>query len=58
MYPLPALVARFPRTFIIKDNANNGKNPSSRLCPVIAFIKEEATASINEQVIVLSMKQP
>ena len=56
--PLPALVIPFPRTFIIKGNANNGRNLFS--CPFpafltpfqdIAFINEEATSCINEEAI-------
>ena len=55
---LPTLLTYFPRTFIIKGNANNERNPFS--CPfsalitpflVIAFINEEATGCIYEEVI-------
>ena len=55
LYPFPALLTPFPRTFIVKGNANNGIIPSS--CPflvlvahfpVIAFINEEAKGAINE----------
>ena len=31
LYHLLALATPFPRTFIIKENANNGRNPPS--CP-------------------------
>ena len=52
------LLIPFPRTFFIKSNANNGRNPPS--CPftaiitfflVIAFIDEEATDCFNEEAI-------
>ena len=58
LYPFPALVNYFRRTFIIKSNTNNEKNPHS--CPFpatmtrfpdISFINEEATGYINEEVI-------
>ena len=49
LYPLPALVTSFPRTFIIKSNVNNGRNPSSCLFPVIAFINKEVTSCVNEE---------
>ena len=58
LYPFPALVTLFPRTFFVKGSANNGKNPLS--CPfpalltpfpLIVFINEEATGCINEQAI-------
>ena len=45
---LPTLHTSFPRTFIIKSNANNGGNPPF---PVIAFINEEVTGCINEETI-------
>ena len=47
LYPLPAFLTHFPRTF----NANNWRNPPT--CPllVIVFINEEATGSINEEAI-------
>ena len=35
--------------FIIKDNANNGRNPHSCLFPIVAFISEENTGCINEE---------
>ena len=48
----------FLRTFIIKGNANNGRNPPSCSFPaimtpflVIAFINEEAMGSIYEEAI-------
>ena len=53
---LPAFLTPFPRTFIIKGNASNGRNPPS--CPysalmtpfpVMAFINKEATDCINEE---------
>ena len=65
MYPFPALVTPFPRTFITKGNANNGRNPPPCPLPAIAtpfcpfpplvtpvkvFIKEEATGYINKEV--------
>ena len=49
LYPLPALVTSFPRTFIIKGNVNNGRNPSSCLFPVVAFINKEVTSCVNEE---------
>ena len=51
LYPLPVLLNSFPRTFIIKDNANYGRNPPSCPFPVIAFINKETTLCINEDVI-------
>ena len=48
-YPLPALVTPFPRTFIIKGNANNERNPPSCSSPVIAFINEKVTGCVNEE---------
>ena len=50
LYLLPALLTYFPGTFIIKENANNGRSPPSAF-PVLAFIKEEATRCINEEAI-------
>ena len=58
LYPFPVLVKPFPRTFIIKSDANNGRNPPS--CPFpalmtplpdIAFIIEEDAGCINEEAI-------
>ena len=57
LYLLPALVTPFQDiAFIIKGNANNGRNPPSCLFPAlmtpfpaIAFINEEATGCINEE---------
>ena len=56
LYPLPALVTTFPRTFIIKGNANNGRNPPPCSFPalmnpfaVMTFINEEDTGCINEE---------
>ena len=58
LYPLPALVTPFPRTFIIKVHANDGRNPSSfhfpalmTTFPVIAFINGEATGCSNEEAV-------
>ena len=51
LYYFPALLTPFPRTFFIKDNANNGRNPYSCPFPAIAFINEEATGCINEEAI-------
>ena len=58
LYPFSALVTSFARTFIIKDNANNGRNPPSYHFPAfvtrfldIAFINEEAKGCINEEAI-------
>ena len=55
-YDSYALVTLFSRTFIIKGNADNGKNPLSYSFsilmtpfPVIAFIKNEGTGCINEE---------
>ena len=57
-YLLSAIVTPFPRTFIIKVNANNGRIQQS--CPfpalmtpfaVTAFINEEATVCINGETI-------
>ena len=39
----------FPRIFIIEDNTNNGRNPSSCSFLVIAFIHEETIGCINEE---------
>ena len=49
LFPLPALVTPFPRTFIIKGNGNNGRNPLSSPFPLIVFINEEATSSMSEE---------
>ena len=48
-YPLPALLIPFHKTFIVKDNANNERNPYSCLFPIVAFISEEDTGCINEE---------
>ena len=48
LYSLPALWVPFPRIFIIKGNADHGKNPPFCPFPVILFINEEATGCINE----------
>ena len=57
--PFPALLTPFPRIFIIKSNANNGRNPPSFLFsnpmtpfPDIAFINDEINGCINEEAIV------
>ena len=42
-------MTHFPRTFIIKGNANNGRNLPSCPFPVIGIINEEATGCINEE---------
>ena len=54
----PTRLTLCPRTYIIKGNANIGRNPPccsfSDLMtpfPAIAFINEEATGCINEEVI-------
>ena len=39
----------FPRAFIIKDNANNGKDLSSCPFPDIACTHQEATSCINQE---------
>ena len=59
LYPLPALVTPFSGTFIIKNSANNERNPPScslpyllTLFPVIIFINEEGKRCINEAAIV------
>ena len=51
LYPLPALLTPFSKVFIIKVNANNGKNPPSFHFPVIAFFNEEVTGCTNEEAI-------
>ena len=51
LYPLSALVTPFPRAFIIKSEANNGRNPSSCPFPYSTFKNEETTGCINEEVI-------
>ena len=58
LYSLPALGTPFPRTFIIKSNSNNDRNPSSfhflalmTPFPVIAFINKETASTINEEAI-------
>ena len=58
LYLFPALVIPFPVTFIIKGNTNNRRKQAS--CPfpalmtpfpVIAYISEEPTGCISEEVI-------
>ena len=57
--PFPILVTPSPDiAFIIKGNANNGRNPPSSPFPALvtpfpdmAFINEEATGCINEETI-------
>ena len=58
LYPFSLPVTLFPRTFIIKGDAVNGRNPPScrftafmTLFPVTAFIKEESKGCINQEVI-------
>ena len=51
LYPLPAFLTPFPRTFIIKGNANNGRNLPSCPFPVIAFINEEEIGCVNEETV-------
>ena len=46
-----ALPTPFSRTFIIKGNANNGRNSPSCPFQVKGFINEETTSCINEEVI-------
>ena len=46
-----AHVTPFPRTFIIKDNTNDGKNLPSCPFPVISFINGEATGCVNDEAI-------
>ena len=41
----------FSRTFIIKGNANNGRNPPSCPFPDMVFINEKAIGCINEEAI-------
>ena len=48
LYPLLNLLAPFSRTFNIKGNGNDGKNPHSYTFPDIAFINEETTGCVNE----------
>ena len=49
-FHFPALVTPFPRTFIIKGNANNRRiQPSCPLFPDIAFINEEASSCTNKE---------
>ena len=43
------LLTTLSRTFIIKGNFNNGRNPPSCPFPDIAFINEEVTGCINEK---------
>ena len=50
LYSFPALATSFPRTFIIKGNANHG-NIHMTTFQDITFIKEEATGCISEEVI-------
>ena len=59
LYPFPALLTSFPRTFIIQGNANNGRNLLSPF-PVIAFINEEATGVFNEAAIgaIIAQRNP
>ena len=67
LYPLPVLSPPFPRTFIIKDNANNDRRPPSchfpalmTRFPVIAFTNEEAIDIINEAAIdtIIAARKP
>ena len=51
LYPLLNLLAPFSRTFNIKGNGNDGKNPHSYTFPDIAFINEEITGCVNEEAI-------
>ena len=51
LYSFPALLTPFARTFFIKGNANDGRNPYSCPFPAIAFINEEATGCINQAAI-------
>ena len=58
LYPFPALATPFSRTFIVKGNINNGRNPVSfpfpalvTTFPDIAVINEEATRCIYEKAI-------
>ena len=58
LYPLPALLSPFSRTFINKNNTNNRRSPSPcpfpallTLFPVIAFLDQEATNYVNEEAI-------
>ena len=47
---LPALVTSFPRTFIIKGNAYNGRNSPDALVTLFpTFFNEETTGCINEE---------
>ena len=48
LYPLSAFLIPLPRTFIVKRNVNNGRNPHYCFFSVIAFFNEEATGSIKE----------
>ena len=50
-YPFPAVLTSFLRTFIIKDIANNGRNPPFWPYLDKAFFNEEATAWINKEAI-------
>ena len=58
LYPLPALLIPFPRTFNVEGNANNQRNSLS--CPfpdlmslflAIPFISEEGSGCTNEEAI-------
>ena len=58
LYPFPALLSSFHMTFIIKGNANNGRNLSScafptpmTLFPNIAHINKEGIGCINKEAI-------
>ena len=58
LHLLPIFLTPFLRTLIVKDNANNGRNPFSSPYfglmtpfPVIAFINEKARSCIKENVI-------
>ena len=52
LYPLPALLTPFPRTFVIKGNVNNGRILPSYPFPDIVFTNEEATGCINEEAMI------
>ena len=51
MNPFQVVVSTFSRTFIIKANANKGRNLPPPHLPDITFINQEATDCIKEKVV-------
>ena len=49
LFPYPALLTPFSKTFIIKGNANNRRNSPSGPFPDITFINKDVNKDINEE---------